>query len=197
MLRSSYKNNVVEAGCDEAGRGCLAGPVVAAAVIFPEGYNDLMVNDSKKLSVSKRNYLRGRIENDALAWAVGVADIAEIDSINILRASILAMHRAISMLSIRPEHIIVDGNYFESYQDIPHACKVKGDSLFLSIAAASILAKTHRDEMIMELHEKFPVYGWNSNKGYPTRTHSAALDSYGPCIYHRRSFRLTRASGNR
>lgn len=190
MLRPFYIADVLEAGCDEAGRGCLAGPVVAAAVILPEGYNDLMINDSKKLSASKRDYLRIRIEKNALAWAVGFADNGEIDTINILKASVLAMHRAISLLSPRPEHIIVDGNYFDSYPGIPHTCLVKGDSLFLSIAAASILAKTHRDEMMTGFHKKFPHYGWNSNKGYPTPVHTAALDQYGPCLYHRKSFRI-------
>jgi len=190
MLQSSYKVNVLEAGCDEAGRGCLAGPVVAAAVILHGSYQNSLLNDSKKLTPSRRDDLRMEIEHNALAWAVGYADNMEIDSVNILQASILAMHRALSMLVPQPENIIVDGNCFNSYKDIPYTCIVKGDSLFSSIAAASILAKTHRDEMIMKLHNKYPVYGWDKNKGYATRMHISTLKQYGPSDYHRKSFKL-------
>ena len=189
MLSCSFKPGVIEAGCDESGRGCLAGPVVAAAVILPRGYSNPLINDSKKLSAPARENLRSEIEAQALAWAVGYADNKEIDSINILQASVLAMHRALSSLNMVPGHIIVDGNYFSSFRNIPHTCIIRGDSLYLSIAAASILAKTHRDELMHKLHNEFPVFGWNRNKGYPTRFHCEALLQYGPSSFHRKSFR--------
>lgn len=180
----------IEAGCDEAGRGCLAGPVFAAAVILPEGYCNELLNDSKKLSEHRRDELRTIVERDALAWAVGVVTAEEIDHINILNASFLAMHRAIDALSVRPEHLLIDGNRFKPYRDIPHTCIVKGDGKMMSIAAASILAKTHRDEFMARIHEEFPQYAWNINKGYPTKAHRAAISQYGPSPYHRKSFRL-------
>ena len=190
MLRQSYIADLPEAGCDEAGRGCLAGPVVAAAVILPAGYKNHMLNDSKKLSVIKRGLMRMEIEKSAVAWGIGLADNNEIDNINILNASILAMHRALSKLTVRPEHILVDGNRFRNFDNIPHTCIVRGDSLFLNIAAASILAKTHRDAIMMELHKKIPIYGWDRNKGYPTAIHIAALHCHGSSSWHRKSFRL-------
>jgi ribonuclease HII len=189
MLSCSYKTGAIEAGCDESGRGCLAGPVVAAAVILPRGYSNPLINDSKKLSAPARESLRSEIEAHALAWAVGYADNNEIDSINILQASVLAMHRALSSLSQVPDHIIIDGNYFSSFMNIPHTCIIRGDSIYMSIAAASILAKTHRDELMQKLHSEFPVFGWNRNKGYPTRFHCDALLQYGPSSFHRKSFR--------
>ncbi len=189
-LQSSYKVNALEAGCDEAGRGCLAGPVVAAAVILPFSYQNPLLNDSKKLTPSRRDDLRAEVEQNALAWAVGYADNMEIDNVNILQASILAMHRALALLVPQPENIIVDGNCFNSYKDIPYTCIVRGDSVFASIAAASILAKTHRDEMILKLHDKYPVYGWDKNKGYATPMHISALKQYGPSACHRRSFKI-------
>jgi ribonuclease HII len=191
MLKNSYKTGIVEAGCDEAGRGCLAGPVVAAAVVLPPWYANPLLNDSKKLTAPVRELLRSEIEQYALSWAVGYAGNEEIDQINILRASLLAMHRALSGLTTRPAHILVDGNFFISFQDIPHTCIVRGDSIYASIAAASILAKTHRDELMCRLHGEFPVYGWNRNKGYATEFHAAALQNYGPCPLHRKSFRLS------
>lgn len=190
MLKSHYMDNVVEAGCDEAGRGCLAGSVYAAAVVFPENYANDAINDSKQLSDHRRKELRRIIKRDALAWAVGIVTPEEIDHINILNASILAMHRALDALSLRPQHIIVDGNRFRRYHDIPHQTVVKGDGKFLSIAAASILAKTYRDDYMDKLHEEYPVYDWLSNKGYPTRRHRDALRQYGITPYHRRSFNL-------
>jgi ribonuclease HII len=191
MLLQSYKQKVTEAGCDESGRGCLAGPVVAAAVILPAWFNHPLLNDSKQVSPANREILRAEIESTATAWAIGTADNSEIDSMNILNASILAMHRALSMLRTVPEHIIVDGNRFKNFGDVPHICIVKGDSLYMSIAAASILAKTHRDKIMQELHIKYPVYGWQTNKGYPTGFHASALRFHGPCEYHRKSFKLT------
>ncbi len=190
MLKSHYMDNVVEAGCDEAGRGCLAGSVYAAAVVFPENYANDAINDSKQLSDHRRKELRRIIERDALAWAVGIVTPEEIDHINILNASILAMHRALDALSLRPQHIIVDGNRFRRYHALPHQTVVKGDGKFLSIAAASILAKTYRDDYMDKLHEEYPVYDWLSNKGYPTRRHRDALRQYGITPYHRRSFNL-------
>jgi ribonuclease HII len=180
----------IEAGCDEAGRGCLAGPVFAAAVILPEGYCNELLNDSKKLTEHRRDELRAIIERDALAWAVGVVTAEEIDHINILNASFLAMHRAVDALTVRPEHLLIDGNRFKPYHDTPHTCIVKGDGKMMSIAAASILAKTHRDEFMARIHEEFPQYAWNINKGYPTKAHRAAISQYGPSPYHRKSFRL-------
>ena len=181
---------LIEAGCDEAGRGCLAGSVFAAAVILPEDYVNDGLNDSKQLSAKRRYELRREIESDALAWAVGVVTPEEIDEINILNASILAMHRALDQLKVRPEAIIVDGNRFKPYRFIPYSTVVKGDGKYLSIAAASILAKTYRDDYMDRLAEEFPQYGWTENKGYPTRAHREAIKKYGPTPYHRKSFRL-------
>lgn len=180
----------IEAGCDEAGRGCLAGPVVAAAVILPPGFCHPLLNDSKQLTERQRNALRPIIEKEATAWAVAMVDNEEIDQINILNASILAMHRALSELGASPEHILVDGNRFRPYGDIPHTCIVKGDGKMMSIAAASVLAKTHRDEMMLRYAEQYPEYQWNKNKGYPTADHRAAITEYGACPLHRKSFRL-------
>lgn len=180
----------IEAGCDEAGRGCLAGPVVAAAVILPPGFCHPLLNDSKQLTERQRNALRPIIEKEATAWAVAMVDNEEIDQINILNASILAMHRALSELGASPELILVDGNRFRPYGDIPHTCIVKGDGKMMSIAAASVLAKTHRDEMMLRYAEQYPEYQWNKNKGYPTADHRAAITEYGACPLHRKSFRL-------
>jgi len=179
-----------EAGCDEAGRGCLAGPVFGAAVILPPDYFHDGLNDSKKLTEKERERLRIDIEKDAVAWAVQRVNENEIDKINILNASIRAMQKSLSKLQSPFEHIIVDGNRFKKFQDIPHTCIVKGDGKYLSIAAASILAKTHRDEYMAEIHKEFPEYLWIENKGYPTKKHRRAIHDYGPCKYHRRSFRL-------
>lgn len=190
MLLPYLEQGRIEAGCDEAGRGCLAGPVFAAAVILPEGYCNELLNDSKKLTEHRRDELRAIIERDALAWAVGVVTAEEIDHINILNASFLAMHRAVDALTVRPEHLLIDGNRFKPYHDTPHTCIVKGDGKMMSIAAASILAKTHRDEFMARIHEEFPQYAWNINKGYPTKAHRAAISQYGPSPYHRKSFRL-------
>lgn len=190
MLLPYLEQGRIEAGCDEAGRGCLAGPVFAAAVILPEGYCNELLNDSKKLTEHRRDELRAIIERDALAWAVGVVTAEEIDHINILNASFLAMHRAVDALTVRPEHLLIDGNHFKPYHDTPHTCIVKGDGKMMSIAAASILAKTHRDEFMARIHEEFPQYAWNINKGYPTKAHRAAISQYGPSPYHRKSFRL-------
>lgn len=190
MLELKYKPNCLEAGCDEAGRGCLAGPVVAAAVILPEHFSNELLNDSKQLSEKERAKLRPIIEQEALAWAVAYVDNHEIDEINILNASILAMHRALGQLSVQPEHIIVDGNRFKPYGTTPHLCVVKGDGKYMSIAAASILAKTHRDEYMENLHGQFPVYNWKKNKGYPTREHRQGIADYGITDFHRTSFTL-------
>ena len=171
MLLNHYYEGLVEAGCDEAGRGCLAGSVYAAAVILPDGYENELLNDSKQLTEKKRYLLREIIQRDAVAWAVGVVTPEEIDKINILNASILAMHRALDQLQVRPQAVIVDGNRFKKYQDLPHTTIVKGDGKYLSIAAASILAKTYRDDYMNELAEKYPYYDWSSNKGYPTKKH--------------------------
>lgn len=179
-----------EAGCDEAGRGCLAGPVVAAAVILPQNFRNELLNDSKQLTEHQRNTLRPIIENEAIAWAVAMVDNNEIDKINILNASIEAMHRAVKQLIIKPEHLLIDGNRFHPYENIPHTCIVKGDAKFLSIAAASILAKTHRDEFMQRLDAEFPQYNWRKNKGYPTREHRAAIEKFGTTPYHRMTFRL-------
>ncbi len=189
-LASYHTLGLLEAGCDEAGRGCLAGPVVAAAVILPAGVRLPGLNDSKKLNQADRERLRPLIESRALAWCVGVAEVWEIDSINILHASFLAMHRAIAGLSIRPEHLLVDGNRFNPYAGIQHSCIIQGDGKFRSIAAASILAKTHRDTLMAKLHSEVPRYGWEVNKGYPTREHRAAIAAHGPCDHHRTSFTL-------
>jgi ribonuclease HII len=190
MLKSHYYQGKVEAGCDEAGRGCLAGSVYAAAVIFPEDYENAELNDSKQLTDKKRHELRDIIQRDALAWAVGIVTPQEIDKINILNASILAMHRALDQLKVRPEAIIVDGNRFRPYNTLPHTCIVKGDAKYLSIAAASILAKTYRDDYMDVLAEEYPQYDWKSNKGYPTKKHRNAIKEYGTTPYHRMSYRL-------
>lgn len=191
MLKSCFYEGVIEAGCDEAGRGCLAGSVYAAAVILPEGYQNDMLNDSKKLTDKRRKELRQVIERDAVAWAVGVVTPEEIDKINILNASILAMHRALDQLKVRPQAVIVDGNRFKKYGDLPHTTIVKGDGKYLSIAAASILAKTYRDDYMDGLAEEYPQYDWKSNKGYPTKKHRAAIKEHGITPYHRRSYNLT------
>ena len=190
MLKSHMNTGLVEAGCDEAGRGCLAGSVYAAAVILPEDYVNDALNDSKQLSASRRYELRREIERDALAWAVGVVTPEEIDQINILNASILAMHRALDQLTLRPEAIIVDGNRFKPYRFIPYTTVVKGDGKYLSIAAASILAKTYRDDYMDRLAQEYPQYGWTENKGYPTKAHRETIAEYGITPYHRKSFRL-------
>jgi len=190
MLKNCYNEGKIEAGCDEAGRGCLAGSVYAAAVIFPADYQNEELNDSKQLTDKKRHQLRKIIERDALAWAVGVVTPEEIDKINILNASFLAMHRALDQLTVRPEAIIVDGNRFKQYGKIPHACIVKGDAKYLSIAAASILAKTYRDDYMDGLAEEYPQYDWKSNKGYPTKKHREAIRQYGVTPYHRMSYNL-------
>lgn len=190
MLLPHYFEGKIEAGCDEAGRGCLAGSVYAAAVILPPGYSNAMLNDSKKLSPHKRFQLREQIEHDALAWAVGVATAAEIDRINILHASFLAMHRAIRQLSVRPEALIIDGNRFDAFEDLPYATIVKGDGKYQAIAAASILAKTYRDEYMERIGEEYPMYQWKQNKGYPTKAHRLAIQKYGISPYHRRSYTL-------
>jgi ribonuclease HII len=189
-LQAYYKLATLEAGCDEAGRGCLAGPVVAAAVILPKNFSHPLLNDSKQLSEKKRELLRPIIEQEAIAYAIGIVSHTEIDKINILQASILAMHRALDKLEVRPKHIIVDGNKFNAYQDISHNWIIKGDAKFRSIAAASVLAKTYRDAIMQDLHQEFPNYDWHKNKGYPTKAHRQALVKYGITRYHRQSFNL-------
>lgn len=190
MLKNYYEQGRVEAGCDEAGRGCLAGSVYAAAVILPPDYHNERLNDSKKLTARQRYALRQDIERDAVAWAVGVVTPQEIDQINILNASILAMHRALDQLQVRPEAIIVDGNRFKPYRDLPHTTIVKGDCKYLSIAAASILAKTYRDDEMVRLAQEYPDYDWQHNMGYPTRKHREAICQHGITPYHRRTFNL-------
>ena len=192
-LRSHYSDTEqLECGCDEVGRGCIAGPVFAAAVILPYNYENEEINDSKQLSAAKRNRLRTMIERDALAWAVGQVSEKEIDKINILQASFLAMTRAVEQLSLKPQLLLIDGNRFVNRTDIPYKTVVKGDATFLSIAAASILAKCYRDELMEHLHEEYPMYGWKDNKGYPTPYHQEAVLKYGNSPYHRRSFQLKR-----
>ena len=190
MLKSHYYEGKIEAGCDEAGRGCLAGSVYAAAVILPENYQNDLLNDSKQLTEKRRYQLREIIQHDAVAWAVGIVTPEEIDKINILNASILAMHRALDQLKMRPEAIIVDGNKFKPYQKLPHTTIVKGDGKYLSIAAASILAKTYRDDYMNLLAKEYPQYDWLSNKGYPTKKHREAIRQYGITPYHRKSYNL-------
>ena len=190
MLASYYYEGKIEAGCDEAGRGCLAGSVYAAAVILPPDYQNELLNDSKQLTEKRRYELREIIQRDAVAWAVGIVTPEEIDKINILNASILAMHRALDQLKVRPEAIIVDGNRFKPYQKLPHTTIVKGDGKYLSIAAASILAKTYRDDYMNELAKEYPQYDWLSNKGYPTKKHREAIKQFGITPYHRKSFNL-------
>lgn len=190
MLKSHYYEGLVEAGCDEAGRGCLAGAVYAAAVILPPDYQNELLNDSKQLSERQRYQLRDIVERDAISWAVGIVGPEEIDKINILNASILAMHRALDGLQVRPEAVIVDGNRFKKYGQLPHTTIVKGDGKYLSIAAASILAKTYRDDYMDQLAEQYPHYDWQHNKGYPTRKHREAIRQYGVTPYHRLSYNL-------
>jgi ribonuclease HII len=189
-LKSYHTKGIVEAGCDEAGRGCLAGPVVAAAVILPAKLKLPHLDDSKKLTESQREKLRPVIESKAIAWAVGIVSVEEIDEINILNASFLAMHRALDQLVVRPEALLIDGNRFNKYADIAHSCIIKGDGIYRSIAAASILAKTHRDHIMQELHRDFTHYNWIQNKGYPTVAHRNAIREYGACRHHRVSFAL-------
>ena len=187
----AYKHlNFIEAGCDEAGRGCLAGPVVASAVILPKDFSNEILNDSKKLTESKRNDLRIIIEKEAIAYGVSFVHESEIDQINILNASFTAMHRAVDQLTVTPDMLLIDGNRFNQYKDIKHECIIKGDGKYLSIAAASVLAKTYRDEYMQKLHKEFPMYCWNQNKGYPTKKHRSALKEHGDCKYHRQSFTL-------
>ncbi len=189
MLKIHYGDaSSIEAGCDEAGRGCLAGPVTAAAVILPSDFENPMLNDSKQLSAKQREDLREIIIKQALAWAVAHASVEEIDQINILNASFLAMHRAIDRLGIRPELLLIDGNRFKPYNGIPHRCIVHGDAIYMSIAAASVLAKTERDRLMCELHQHYPNYHWQSNKGYPTEAHRRAIKQYGLSEHHRKSF---------
>ena len=190
MLLSHYYEGLVEAGCDEAGRGCLAGAVFAAAVILPPDYQNALLNDSKQLTERRRYELRSQVERDAVAWAVGVVEPQEIDRINILNASILAMHRALDQLQVRPQAVIVDGNRFKPYRDLPHTTIVKGDGKYLAIAAASILAKTYRDDYMQRLAEEYPQYDWKGNKGYPTKKHREAIRQYGTTPYHRMSYNL-------
>ena len=190
MLENHYFEGKIEAGCDEAGRVCLAGSVYAAAVILPEGYNKPALDDSKKLTAARRNLLRIEIERDALAWAVGVVTPEEIDKINILRASFLAMHRALDKLSVRPEAVIVDGNRFVPYHSLPYATIVKGDGKYQAIAAASILAKTYRDDYMDTLDKEYPWYDWKTNKGYPTKAHREGIRLHGISPYHRKSYNL-------
>ncbi|MCT4622819.1 MAG: ribonuclease HII [Schleiferiaceae bacterium] len=190
MLALKHSKFDLEAGCDEAGRGCLAGPVVAAAVILPLGFKNEILNDSKKLTEAKRDKLRPIIEKEAVAWGIGVVSPKEIDEINILNASFLAMHRAIDQLSSKPEYLLIDGNRFNPYPEIDHECMIKGDGRFLNIAAASILAKTERDQIMEKLHKDYPDYHWNKNKGYPTAEHRSAIEKTGASPHHRMSFQL-------
>jgi len=190
MLKKYLHKDLLEAGLDEAGRGCFAGPVCAAAVILPGDFESELLNDSKQLSEKQRDILRIEIENKALAWSVAMADSDEIDEINILNASFLAMHRAIDKLKILPQFLLVDGNRFNAYGEIRHECIVKGDAKYLSIAAASVLAKTHRDEYMVDIHLEHPEFNWTSNKGYPTRDHKDAINKFGITNYHRKSFNM-------
>lgn len=189
-LRPFHDETLIEAGCDEAGRGCLAGPVFAAAVILARDFEHPLLNDSKQLSEKQRYEARAVVESNALSWAVAQVDPKEIDEINILNASFLAMHRALDQLSLRPESLLIDGNRFIPYRDLPFHCMIKGDGRFLSIAAASILAKTYRDDLMRQLHDEHPHYAWDRNKGYPTKAHRQAIQLHGATIHHRRSFRL-------
>lgn len=189
-MRAYFQKELLEAGCDEAGRGCLAGPVVAAAVILPKRFKHPLLNDSKQMTHAHRNLLRPIIEAKALAWAVAFVEPHEIDEINILNASFLAMHRALDRLKTRPGMLLIDGNRFKKYRDLPHECVIQGDGIYASIAAASVLAKTYRDDYMEQLHHQYPHYQWKSNKGYPTRDHREAIKLHGDCIQHRQSFRL-------
>lgn len=190
MLKAQVSDTKLEAGCDEAGRGCLAGPVTAAAVILPKGFSHEWLNDSKQVNQKRREELRKVIEKEALYWAVAECTPEEIDGINILNASIHAMHRAVESLGVEPSFLAIDGNRFKPYRKVPFSTEVKGDGRFLNIAAASILAKTHRDEVMLALHEKFPQYGWDTNAGYPTIQHRVAIREFGVTPYHRKTFRL-------
>ena len=190
VLKNHFKEGTIEAGCDEAGRGCLAGPVFAAAVILPEEFYHPLLNDSKQVSPGNRNILRRVIEKSAISFSVASIPNKEIDKINILNASILAMHKALEKLMLNPSHILVDGNRFKNFKHIPHSCIVKGDSIFASIAAASILAKTYRDEYMNSIHKEYPMYAWDRNKGYPTLEHRKAVQKYGLSKYHRKSFHV-------
>ena len=190
MLKPYLQAGRLEAGCDEAGRGCLAGPVFAAAVILPQDFRDPLLNDSKQLTERRRYQLREVIQREALAWALGVATNQEIDEINILRASILAMHRAVAALKLRPQHLLIDGNRFMPFEDIPHTTVVKGDATYMSIAAASVLAKTYRDDYMKQIHLEYPQYHWDQNKGYPAPVHREAIRQYGTSPYHRLTFTL-------
>jgi ribonuclease HII len=190
MLKQYFQENTIESGCDEAGRGCLAGPVYAAAVILPPDYTNEKLNDSKQLSEKKRDELRLEIEHDAISFCVASMDNNEIDAINILKASLLSMHKAVDGLKTRPQLLLIDGNKFIPYNGIPHKCIIKGDATYMSIAAASILAKTYRDEFMYKIAKEFPEYHWEQNKGYPTKAHRAAIEKYGPTKYHRMSYRL-------
>ena len=190
MLLPCLHTGVIEAGCDEAGRGCLAGAVYAAAVILPLSFHNEQLNDSKQLTEHQRYALRPIIEKEAIAWAVGITTPEEIDKINILNASILAMHRAVKALKVAPEELIIDGNRFKSYENIPYTTIVKGDGKYLSIAAASVLAKTYRDDYMIKLAEEYPMYAWQQNKGYPTKLHREAIRQYGTTPYHRKTFNL-------
>jgi ribonuclease HII len=196
MLKAYYNVDVIEAGLDEVGRGCLAGPVVAAAVILPKDYSHAYLNDSKQLTKTQRTELEKEIIREALSYAVAEVDNFEIDRINILKASFLAMHRAVDKLHMKPEHLLVDGNRFTPYPLIPHTCIIKGDAHYFSIAAASVLAKNYRDELMCDLAGRFPHYGWETNVGYPTIHHRKALSVHGPCSYHRMTFRLFKAEEN-
>jgi ribonuclease HII len=189
-LNISFQSQLTEAGIDEAGRGCLAGPVVAAAVILPKEFRHDLLNDSKQMSASHRELLRDYICLHATSWAIGLATVSEIDEVNILQATYFAMHRAIAGLNVPPQLLVVDGNRFKPYASIPHQTIIEGDAKYLHIAAASVLAKTYRDELMLELHNDFPVYGWDRNKGYGTAQHRVAIDTYGQCVHHRKSFKL-------
>ena len=190
MSLAPFFSTFNEAGCDEAGRGCLAGPVVAAAVILPKDFKNELLNDSKKISEKNRNKLRLIIEAEATSWGIGFVSPNEIDKINILQASFLAMHRAIEQLQAKPKHLVIDGNKFNPYKKIPHTCSIKGDGKYMNIAAASILAKTHRDELMYNIHERFPHYNWKKNKGYPTKEHREAISTHGTSPHHRMTFKL-------
>lgn len=190
MLSAYYQEQLIEAGCDEAGRGCLAGPVCAAAVILPKDFHHPLLNDSKQVTEKHRFELRPYIEANAVAWAVAMVNNDMIDKINILKASFKAMHLAIRKLSVKPEFLLIDGNRFTRYKKLPHQCIIQGDGLFSSIAAASILAKTYRDDYMTRLHRRFPKYGWKTNKGYGTIAHCEAIEQYGQCKYHRKTFRV-------
>lgn len=194
MLETCHTKGVFEAGCDEAGRGCLAGPVVAAAVILPDDFSNDLLNDSKKLTEKQRYALRPIIEEQAIAWAVGIVDNTEIDEINILNASFRAMHRAVEQLSTQPQQLLIDGNRFNPYPKIPHLCMIKGDGRYMNIAAASVLAKTYRDDIMHTLHEQHPFYGWKKNKGYPTKEHRLGIEQHGATPFHRLSFTLLPAN---